>query len=351
MHWATRMQYKRALGNNFGYFNLNNILSQYVEKIVTVTEEADDSLIMIAPEFYSMRIPGKVNWLFTMFEGSIPEEYLIPVKRADYIITPTTWVKDLFDSHLKGSREVFVVPCGVSHRFNYKKRKLPNNKPFRFLWIGAPNPRKGWEEIIAVWHSYGFEDNPDVELYLKTTGVHQNLPRKMKNVILNPDKLSEKELIKLYHSAHCFLFPSRGEGFGFTLAEAMATGCPCIASNYSGHTDFFDEEVGFPINRMIDSTAKIDRRGIFNSNVPQKVLEIKIKMPDVNELAEKMVYVFCNYKEALTKGRKAHLRIKNKWTWERAARKLKEVILEVRNDSTYKDRFEERTSHEFSGDG
>jgi glycosyltransferase involved in cell wall biosynthesis len=42
-------------------------------------------------------------------------------------------------------------------------------------------------------------------------------------------QVTHAELVDLYSAAACFVFPSRNEGFGLPLLEAMACGCPVVA--------------------------------------------------------------------------------------------------------------------------
>jgi glycosyltransferase involved in cell wall biosynthesis len=44
-------------------------------------------------------------------------------------------------------------------------------------------------------------------------------------------RVSDKELKALYQAASCFVFPSRYEGFGLPVAEAMVCGCPVVAAD------------------------------------------------------------------------------------------------------------------------
>ena len=43
--------------------------------------------------------------------------------------------------------------------------------------------------------------------------------------------VTDDDLAALYQNALCFAFPSLTEGFGLPALEAMALGCPVIASN------------------------------------------------------------------------------------------------------------------------
>ena len=44
-------------------------------------------------------------------------------------------------------------------------------------------------------------------------------------------RVSDEELLRLYHQAECFIFPSIYEGFGIPPVEAMACGCPVLAAD------------------------------------------------------------------------------------------------------------------------
>ena len=49
--------------------------------------------------------------------------------------------------------------------------------------------------------------------------------------VIQPGRIAASDLPALYRAAALFIFPSLGEGFGLPPAEAMAAGCPVLASN------------------------------------------------------------------------------------------------------------------------
>jgi len=147
-------------------------------------------------------------------------------------------VKRVFSS--SGLRP-YVVPYGVDHELFTPRKKdslrqrldLPPNKKI-ILNVGSEEPRKNVPTLIRAFRKVlrdgtdaflvrvGSRESPEVRQLISTA------PLKDRVIYL---KVSREELAQLYASADVSVFPSFYEGFGLPALEAMASGCPVIASN------------------------------------------------------------------------------------------------------------------------
>jgi glycosyltransferase involved in cell wall biosynthesis len=133
--------------------------------------------------------------------------------------------------------KVTVAYCGVSDRFapassaevQTFKTKYGISKPY-FLLVG---PGSGYKNSILFFAAFsqlctrqGFE--------LVCTGLQGTLPNEFRNytagTIVHSLQLEDQELRLAYGGAVALVYPSKYEGFGLPVVEAMACGCPVITT-------------------------------------------------------------------------------------------------------------------------
>ncbi|MGU3539932.1 rhamnan synthesis F family protein [Methylobacterium sp. A54F] len=200
----------------------------------------------------------------------VPPNWLAVINELDAIWTPSTFCADIF-------REVTNVPvdviphvvdtapsaeidaaaardlCGslgldagrrlILYAFDgssFLARKNPHAliRAFRASGLHA----EGWQLALKTKHL--FDARQDGEALLGLVGQHGDVV-----LVDRPMKASEFDLLfrlcAIYASSHA------SEGFGLTIAEAMAAGKVVVATDYGGSRDFLDPTCGFPVRADI----------------------------------------------------------------------------------------------------
>ena len=315
--WATQSD---DIGNQYG-FSHGNRWGQKCLRMAGVEICADaDTVVHHCPPHAFSPVVGKRNVLWTAWEFPIlPDWETQTLDGADIICVTARFLVDVFSAYT--DKPVHYVPQGIDTETYFAKfRNFPKQhskrKPFRCLWIGASNERKGFQFLLSAWQPFG--DRADMELYMKTTLTGKLV--KEGNVTFDSRDLSQDEMVKLYQSADCFAFPSMAEGFGFTLGEAMACGLPCIYTPCTSLTDIAGEHVAIPLkyqtgkNFTLISPDKSER------------LPVEAAAPDVSDLASKILWVKRHAAQADKIGRSAAAHIRKCFTWNMAGRKLRHAL-------------------------
>lgn len=145
------------------------------------------------------------------------------------------------------------------------RNKKKENQKFRLLFVGNNSIRKGFDLLPKIMEQLG----DDYELFY-TAKSAEKLPSNMKQL---PYQKSSQDLANVYRSMDALLFPSRLEGFGLVVAEAMACGLPVVVANSSALPELIEHGVsGFICQKdnIIDFTKKIKKLR-FDQSLQKKI--------------------------------------------------------------------------------
>lgn len=256
---------------------------------------------------------------------------------------PLDWA-DAFNQSLQGMtvmsehvRKVMVdhgvtVPIAVSSLgIDHWLRVEPDEtyrldaKAFRFLHVSSCFPRKGADTLLR---SFGraFRAKDDVTLVIKTFAnphnqIHQWLAEARNNDTDFPDvqiiegDYTDEQMKSLYAQCHVLVAPSRAEGFGLPMAEAMLSNLAVITTGWSGQTDFCTERTSWLIDYRFERAQS--HFGLAASVWAE---------PDESHLSELLVQLHSmsdvERNERTAAGRELLL---EKFRWEHAARRIVEA--------------------------
>jgi alpha-1,3-rhamnosyl/mannosyltransferase len=162
-----------------------------------------------------------------LFRTQVPRS----VRRADRVLTGSEWTKrDLIERYDLAAERIVVTPYGVDPVY---RPEGPRAAGHYALFVGAIQPRKdplnALEALALI--------NGDLKLVLigpdKLGGdrVREAVDRlDLQQRVEWKGHVGRDELADLYRGAAVLVFPSRYEGFGLPVVEAMASGTPVVAT-------------------------------------------------------------------------------------------------------------------------
>ncbi len=189
---------------------------------------------------------------------------------------PQPWMED-FNAHLQGLscvshhvRKIMIdngagIPLtvcwnGVDHweQVDAAADYVVPGKARRFLHVSSCFPRKGVDVLLKAY-GQAFTADDDVSLIIKTfANPHNEVYRWLEeakrdhpaypDVIIIEGDISDGQLKRLYADCHALVAPSRAEGFGLPMAEAMLMGLPVITTAWGGQMDFCTPETAWLVD-------------------------------------------------------------------------------------------------------
>ncbi len=166
-------------------------------------------------------------------------------RHADVLVSVSEYTARQLDSLVPQHAPMVVAPLGVDlERFSTNADRdvevlgahhLPIEVPYLFF-LGTIEPRKGLDVLLTAFDELA-GDNPSLELWiagqagwgvaLDALSARSAASRRIRRL----DFVDDAVLPALLRHSRAVVYPSRGEGFGLPVLEAMACGAIVITSS------------------------------------------------------------------------------------------------------------------------
>jgi alpha-maltose-1-phosphate synthase len=207
---------------------------------------------IVADEFQRWGVPAP----HTDSRDTVREEAIYEV--ADAVTVPSSFARRSFLEMGVPPDKVHTIPYGVRlEAFN--KVADPPRDVFQVLFVGNVSLRKGVPYLLQA-----FERLKHPAKRLRVVGsmsaemsqVLSRLPQKHVEFL---GSLPQAELPRLMSESHVMVLPSIEEGLALVQGQALACGCPVLASTNTGSDDLFTDGVEGFIVPIRDVEALTDR--------------------------------------------------------------------------------------------
>lgn len=179
---------------------------------------------------------------------------------SDCVTVPSRFAYRSFLNQGFPPSRVRLLPYGVNLS-KFHRLGSPSQTSFDVLFVGAMSLQKGIPYLVKAFAALRV---PRKRLLFAGT-LSLALIDRLKSLKLWPAEavilghVKQDDLKQLMSTCHVLVLPSVQDGFGMVMAQAMACGCPVIASEHTGACDLFTDGVEGFIVPIRDPVCLADR--------------------------------------------------------------------------------------------
>lgn len=300
---------------------------------------------------------------FTMIETQdIHPLFIKRCNQANEVWVPCKFYYDLFKRN--GVRvPIQIMPLGIDDKKYIPKKEfnieieyddVTNNTKvsskqisdkFKFISIFGWSYRKGPDILcksfldefdykdntcLILYSRYKCSDSHECKEYVKQEIKKWINERKCKNtpqILYCGNIIPIDDMPKIYNYADCFVWCSRGEGFGLEPIEAGACQIPVISTLNTGMTQYLDNSVATIIEDEGTEIANSNLTWI--SDFYKDRIFVKLGEQSIISLRKSMRNIYTNKTSFFEKSINFKKRILSEYTWDIAAEKVANRIKEI----------------------
>lgn len=177
---------------------------------------------------------------------------------ADAISVPATHAARTFIARGIPPEKLHVVPYGVQLD-RFQKVADPPPGSFEVLYVGRIDLAKGFPYLLEAFAQLRVPNKRLTVVGSVMPEMKTVLPRLPQENVIFKGAIPQAELKGWMSRSHVMVMPSLDEGMALVQGQALACGCPVIATTHSGAEDLFTDGVEGFIVPIRDATALTER--------------------------------------------------------------------------------------------
>lgn len=304
--------------SNFASDKENTIINKYLIEQQDLTEQDKETGVLIfhlTPDLILhvneniKQIKNKINWSYWETD-KLPHQFINAINNNfKKVFVSSKFNLDVYKKDIKVPVELIYTP---NNNEELELQKPQDNDIFTIFSLSQWIYKKGFDILIKAYFQEFFNEK-DVKLVIKTyRGEIFNNKEIEKNIIIEEARsykdsvchytqipkckleiitgvIPKQDIQNLYKNADVFCLPTRGEGYGLTILDALQKNINCIVPESGGHIDFCSENT-FKIKCYKKPIEKTQDK-LFSS------VEMNFFEPDILDLRKQLRLCYNLFKE------------------------------------------------------